>query len=261
MHVHCDLTCIRSQDFQSALKLFNEKVLRPRDPHHVTPSGRPVAPTHPSSKGSSSSEKIDKDRKHIAPASVKSDNNTSTSSSVPAASAVRSVHLPPIIIVPSAVTSCITGLNARDFLIDGVYVPVEGKRLSGAKREKEQTVERPSEQGAPQHYKIIDDPLKLTGSEWDRVVAVFATGQLWQFKGWRYSSPVELFHHVLGVHVTMDDRAINTAVQSWNCKVLKVNEFKQHLNAGAAKEFWVYLDDFVRLKKPHLRSQHAAVTR
>lgn len=32
----------------------------------------------------------------------------------------------------------------------------------------------------------------------------------------------------------------------------QVNRYKQHLNAGAGREFWMYLDDFVRLKKPHL---------
>jgi len=34
--------------------------------------------------------------------------------------------------------------------------------------------------------------------------------------------------------------------------VLQINLFKQHLNAGAAREFWMYLDDYVKLRRPNL---------
>jgi parafibromin len=58
--------------------------------------------------------------------------------------------------------------------------------------------------------------------DWERVVAVFATGQQWQFKDWLYPNPVDLFQRVVGVHLTMDDRAVDPAILSWNCRVLKV---------------------------------------
>ena len=57
------------------------------------------------------------------------------------------------------------------------------------------------------------------------MVAVFVTGQTWQFKNWnnnQYSSPVTLFQNVLGVHLLLDDRGVDPIIQSWNCKVLKV---------------------------------------
>lgn len=76
--------------------------------------------------------------------------------------------------------------------------------------------------------RIVDNPLKLTATEWkEQVVAVFATGQAWQFKNWAptlgYSDPVTLFQHVLGVHVAYDDQAVHPNVASWNCKVLRVS--------------------------------------
>ena len=42
---------------------------------------------------------------------------------------------------------------------------------------------------------MTDNPSKLTNAEWDRVVAVFALGPAWQFKGWPYDgNPVEIFN-------------------------------------------------------------------
>ena len=78
--------------------------------------------------------------------------------------------------------------------------------------------------GTKLEFKIIDDTVAKTFSdkEWSRVVAVFASGQAWQFKGWKWSNPVELFQNVLGVHLTLDDRPVDANIRSWNCTVLKV---------------------------------------
>lgn len=43
-------------------------------------------------------------------------------------------------------------------------------------------------------YRVVDNPQRLTKSEWDRVVAVFVMGPAWQFKGWPWDgNPVEIF--------------------------------------------------------------------
>jgi parafibromin len=106
--------------------------------------------------------------------------------------------------------------------------------------------------GKVEVYKIIDDPRKLVSKDWDQVVACFVTGQLWQFKGWKYETPVHLFQNVLGVHLLLDGRVLDPVIKSWNCQILKIHEVKQHVNAGAAQQFWSMIDDFVRLNKPHL---------
>lgn len=71
-------------------------------------------------------------------------------------------------------------------------------------------------------YKIVDDPSKFSSDDWDNVVAVFATGQDWQFRKWKYSQPVELFQKVLGLHLIYDDRTPELIIQTWNCKLIKV---------------------------------------
>lgn len=45
-------------------------------------------------------------------------------------------------------------------------------------------------------YLIIDNPTRLKPEDWERVVAVVSVGKDWQFKGWKWPSPVELFSHV-----------------------------------------------------------------
>jgi hypothetical protein len=51
---------------------------------------------------------------------------------------------------------------------------------------------------------------------------MFMIGQSWQFKGWKYDSPITLFSQVLGVHLATDGKIVDPLVQSWNCKILKV---------------------------------------
>ena len=41
--------------------------------------------------------------------------------------------------------------------------------------------------------------------DWENVVAVFVQGESWQFKGWKWESPVELFSHVKGFWLKYED--------------------------------------------------------
>lgn len=62
----------------------------------------------------------------------------------------------------------------------------------------------------------------LREEDWDRVVAVFVLGKSWQFKGWKWSQPAELFDRVLGVYLMIQGQTMEPEVSSWNCKVIKV---------------------------------------
>lgn len=117
-------------------------------------------------------------------------------------------------------------------------------------KDREIKLQRTLPNGRQIMYRVVDNPVKLNEDEWEKVVVVFVTGQAWQFKDWKWANPVELFQHVLGMHLTMDDRAINPTVLSWNCKLLKVNQSKRHLDAGAVNDFWAGVDDFMKQKKP-----------
>lgn len=130
----------------------------------------------------------------------------------------------PIIIVPNSTSSCLTMLNACDFLRDGVFISSDEKRNSGAVRESGMIFQHTDPfTGSVKTYKLMDNPATLQRDEWNRVVAVFVSGQVWQFKGWRWPSPVDLFKNVMGVYLTFEDRTIDKNVQTWNCKTIKVS--------------------------------------
>ena len=55
---------------------------------------------------------------------------------------------------------------------------------------------------------------------WSRVVAVFTTGQAWQFKSYKWQSPPDLFSHVLGVHIGWKGEDTPGTVKSWGRGVI-----------------------------------------
>lgn len=72
------------------------------------------------------------------------------------------------------------------------YVSVEQKKQEGTKRDNEVLLHR-QRNGVSVPYRVVDNPAKLSPSDWDRVVAVFVMGPAWQFKGYPWENPVEIF--------------------------------------------------------------------
>ncbi|CAM9488590.1 unnamed protein product [Ectocarpus fasciculatus] len=157
----------------------------------------------------------------------------------------------PIIIVPNSTASCLSMLNACEFLRDGVFISAEEKRNSGATRESFMLFQHTdTSTGKVKVFKLMDNPTTLSPDDWHRVVAVFVSGQTWQFKGWKWSSPVDLLKNVMGVHLTFDDRPIDNNILSWNCKTIKIKQFERHQDAGASMSFWKMLDNYLQLRRP-----------
>jgi len=260
-HTRSSILCTQrsNMDFSTSLKQFNDQYLKPKHDSRVTDARR----AHHSHPHDHSAKKIKPSGEYKEPTSSTVPHNKSK----PSSSRVGV----PIIIVPNSRTGVISSINIVDFLSNFTYIPIEqklsegAKRISGEiliKRDRSTLSSRVSlnshstQSLQPIEYKVFDDPRHLRDEDWSRVVAVFALGEEWQFKSWKWSKPAELFQHVLGVHVTLDDRSmedkVGRTVLSWNCRVLKVNKTKRHLDAGCVNEFWGLLDDFVRLRKPHL---------
>lgn len=100
----------------------------------------------------------------------------------------------PIIIIPATNTSLITMYNAKEILQDLRFLSTEEKKAQGCTRENELLLQRRKDDNVTVHYRVIDNPSKLTPQDWHRVVAVFVMGPAWQFKGWPWNgNPVEIF--------------------------------------------------------------------
>lgn len=146
----------------------------------------------------------------------------------PTATTTASAPQRPIIIVPNAATSEININNIVSYLQDGLYV---NPKDAAKNKQKVAVVQRPNPANPQQmlQYKIIDDAVSLSADDWNRVVAVFVTGQTWQFKNWKYQEPVNLFQHVLGVHLVSETKTVAPIITTWNCKVLKVSRLHNYV--------------------------------
>lgn len=104
----------------------------------------------------------------------------------------KRVSRTPIIIIPAGTSSLITMHNVKDILQELKFVSVEQKKAEGARRDNEVLLQR-QKNGISVPYRVMDNPAKLSPSDWDRVVAVFVMGPAWQFKGYPWENPVEIF--------------------------------------------------------------------
>ncbi|KUF91152.1 hypothetical protein AM588_10002954 [Phytophthora nicotianae] len=99
----------------------------------------------------------------------------------------------------------------------------------------------------PQEVKQDEQMKRITDRE-RSVVGVIVSGQSWQFKGWKWKFPLEVFKKVCGVHIYNQGSQLNPEIKQWDVKVLMIHPDKRHLDKVAAKEFWRYLFAFIKHK-------------
>lgn len=84
------------------------------------------------------------------------------------------------------------------------------------------------------NFEVYDSVESLAPKDWymnvdsrSRIVAVFATGQEWQFSNWYkdYKQPVTLFSKVLGFSLRYSDDPPAGMLPKWNVKQLQVPSF------------------------------------
>ncbi|XP_042881118.1 parafibromin-like isoform X1 [Penaeus japonicus] len=161
----------------------------------------------------------------------------------------------PIIIVPNSPTSLISMYNAKDLLQDMKFITSQDKRAQGCKRETEILIQRAKDGGLTVPYRVTDNPSKLSYADWDRVVAVFAMGPAWQFKGWPYDgNPVEIFNRICAFHIKYEEMKLDNNIANWAVHVLNLSRHRRHLDRARFLEFWEKLDRYILMKKPHLRT-------
>ncbi len=78
----------------------------------------------------------------------------------------------------------------------------------------------------------MDTPEQFKPDYWARVVAVFTTGQTWQFKGYKWQSPPDLFKNVLGIYVGWRGEDIPGTVKGWGRGVVSTQVDKWNSHAG-----------------------------
>ncbi|KAF1317998.1 Parafibromin-like protein, partial [Globisporangium splendens] len=129
----------------------------------------------------------------------------------------------PIIVVPAGFSDLFTMLNVKDFLEDGVYIPNMQKKAEGC-RKAQSIILQHEEEGETYTFKIVDSVARFRDKDWRCVVAVIASGQSWQFKGWKWNFPLEVFKKVCGIHIYNQGAQLSEEIKQWDVKILMVQD-------------------------------------
>lgn len=123
--------------------------------------------------------------------------------------------------------------NVKSFLQDGVFVPPDHPTLSmTATAPNILEIQRPAPTAAPgisgpnsssnntgrssrTSFTLVDSTANFRPDYWNRLVAVFTTGQTWQFKSYKWTSPPELFKHATGIYVGWRGEEAPREVKGW----------------------------------------------
>ncbi|MCJ1284525.1 accessory factor associated with RNA polymerase II [Xylographa opegraphella] len=126
----------------------------------------------------------------------------------------------PIILLSPSASSLLRMSNIKPFLESGSYQPPAPTSTTTILH-----ISRllPSiDATRPLRFILVDSPDQFKPDYWDRVVAVFTTGQTWQFKSYKWSSPADLFGRVLGVYLGWRGEEVPDSVRGWGRGVVNV---------------------------------------
>ncbi|KAL3418242.1 Cdc73 family RNA pol II accessory factor [Phlyctema vagabunda] len=166
----------------------------------------------------------------------------------------------PIILLSPSASSLLRMSNIKSFLEGGTYIPADSSGSSSSSSASILHISRllPSiDSTRPIRFIIVDTPEQFKPEYWSRVVAVFTTGQVWQFKSYKWQQPTELFRHTLGVYVGWRGDQLPDTVRGWGRGVLSTQVEKWSPGAGAASRWrdreivegiWKSVEDNMRNK-------------
>ncbi|KAK3307029.1 RNA pol II accessory factor, Cdc73 family-domain-containing protein [Chaetomium strumarium] len=144
----------------------------------------------------------------------------------------------PIILLSPSASSLLRMSNAKAFLEGGRYTPPDHNSTS-TMLHISRTL-KDIDPSRPMRFILVEGPEQFKPEYWNRVVAVFTTGQAWQFKNYRWSNPNELFKHVLGVYLGWRGEQLPEAVRGFGHKVLacSVEKWRDPGQPGAETSRW-----------------------
>ena len=135
----------------------------------------------------------------------------------------------PIILLSPSASSLLRMSNVKSFLEQGSYIPPDSSSLAASTSILYMSRLLPSiDPIRPFRFILVDSPEQFKPDYWNRLVAVFTTGQAWQFKGYKWQSPQDLFGHVLGVYLGWRGESIPDTVKGWGRGVaaLQVEKYR-----------------------------------
>ncbi|KAK5686442.1 accessory factor associated with RNA polymerase II [Elasticomyces elasticus] len=124
----------------------------------------------------------------------------------------------PIILLSPSASSLLRMPNIKSFLEEGIYTTPDGGTSSNILHlTRTLPAVSPTK---PLRFILVDDPASFRPDYWERLVAVFTTGQTWQFKNYKWQQPADLFSHALGIYVGWKGELVPDTVKGWGRGVM-----------------------------------------
>jgi parafibromin len=156
---------------------------------------------------------------------------------------------------PSA-SSLLRMTNIKQFLEQGQFQPESGTSAASNILHIQRMMPSVLARG-PMRFVVVESPEQFKPDYWQRVVAVFTTGQVWQFKSYRWTNPSELFNHALGIYVGWEGETIPDTVKGWGRAVKTVQlekwrgpgtESARWRDREAVESIWTAIEESMRAK-------------
>lgn len=94
-----------------------------------------------------------------------------------------------------------------------------------------------------QKIMVVDNIENFTKLEyWERVIAIFTTGQTWQFSRYIHPEPENLFQKYRGFYFGYQGEQAPSQIKDWNVTEIRVDRDKRFKDKVAVKDFWTEID-------------------
>lgn len=108
--------------------------------------------------------------------------------------------------------------NIKSFLESGKYIPPDSNLAGSSASANILHISRTLksiDNLRPFRFILVDTPEQFKPDYWNRVVAVFTTGQTWQFKSYKWQNAPDLFKNALGIYVGWRGEDVPATVKGW----------------------------------------------
>ncbi|KAK3318510.1 RNA pol II accessory factor, Cdc73 family-domain-containing protein [Apodospora peruviana] len=136
----------------------------------------------------------------------------------------------PIVLLSPSASALLRLSNVKSFLEGGRYTPPDHN--SAVSMLHISRLMKDIDPNRPMRFILVESSEQFKPEYWNRVVAVFTTGQAWQFKKFPWTDPNELFRHVLGIYLGWRDEPLPEVIRSFGHRVLAC-QIGKHTGGGA----------------------------
>lgn len=237
----------KSNDFSNLIRECEYKIVRPLKQSIKNGGSSGVTSTvkKPSSSlpSSSSSKGVLKSSASTKSSSSKKSSNALNTDSSQSLATILHKRDPIIILSPSA-TSMINMSNVKSFLETGKFIDSHN---SNNELNMIRIIRHSKKFNKDIKFVVVNNVEKffVKPEYWDRVVAVFTTGQEWQFKNYKINQPNLLFQKVKGFYVNFNGDNIPSNVKNWNVEVVSLDRNQRFKDRQITEHMWESIERFM----------------